>query len=340
MLWEKVHIESLAYDLSDRVVTSAEIEEQVAGTLDRLGVARGSLERIAGVKARRWYDPELPPSVAATRAARRALSQAGIEPSDLDILINASITNDYDEPATATLIGGNLGVPHSCFTYDTTHACLGFVTAMVQAANFIELGQARHVLVVSGENPVSPLMTDIETLKNSEVTEAQFRNIFATLTLGSGAAAMVLSAADVSRTTHRLKGAVLRSANEHNQLCTATFGGGMRADTKGLLVHGAGLLIEAFPSAATEFGWEQNDDIDQFICHQVSFAHFQRVLETLGQDLDKVYLTLPYLGNTASASIPLTLAKAVEDGTVTEGDELCFYGAGSGLGAIIMSVRW
>ncbi len=339
MRWEKVCIESLGTDLPERVVTSEEIEAMFPETLQKLGVEPGSLVRIAGVKERRWFDPKELPSTIATRAAWKALNKAGITPDDIDLIINTSIVSDYDEPATATFVGGNLGVPHTCHTYDTSHACLGFVAGMVQAANSIELGQARYVLVVSGENPVHTMLRDIETLKKGEVDMHEFRQIFATLTLGSGGVAMVMSHKDVSRTQHLVRGAITRTATEHNQLCVASFDGGMRADTKGLLVHGAALVVEAWEPALREFGWEKGD-IDHFVCHQVSLAHFQRVFEAVGEPLEKAVLTLPFHGNCASASLPLSLAWGEEQGRFDKGDQLCFYAAGSGLGVIIMDVVW
>lgn len=339
MRWEKVCIESLGMDLPERVVTSEEIEDMFPETLQELGVERGSLERIAGVKERRWFDPQELPSDIGTRAALIAMEKAGITADDLDLIVNTSIVTDYDEPATAAVIGGKLGVPHTCHAYDTSHACLGFVAGMVQAANSIELGQARYVLVVSGENPVHTMMRDIETLKKGGVDVHTFRQIFATLTLGSGGVAMIMCDKSVSKSQHKVKGAITRTACEHNQLCTASFDKGMRADTKGLLVHGAALVVESWQPALDEFGWT-NDDIDHFICHQVSLAHFQYVFEGCGTDLSKAVLTLPFHGNCASASLPISLAWAEEQGRFSKGDNLAFYAAGSGLGTIIMSVEW
>ncbi|MBN2800409.1 MAG: 3-oxoacyl-ACP synthase III [Deltaproteobacteria bacterium] len=339
MLWENVAIESVDIDLPDKVVTSEQLENALSATMERFGMEKGLLERISGIKERRWYDSLELPSAIATRAAERALDRAGISAGQVDMLINGSVTRDYDEPATATIVGGNLGVKHHCFTMDISHACLGFVTAMTQAANAIELGQANHVLVTSGENAVRSLMVDINRLKAPDCHINTFRRAFATLTIGTGGAAMVLSRREHSKSGHRLKGALGVSANEHNQLCVGTWTGGMQADTAGLLEHGTGLLIESYPKAAAMFGWEDGD-IDQFISHQVSNAHFERVFNALGQPLDRNFRTLSYLGNVASASIPITLVEAERAGKVKSGDQLCFYGAGSGLGAMIMNVGW
>ncbi len=339
MLWENVAIEALEIDLPDKVVTSAQLEETLAHTMERFGMEKGLLERISGIQERRWYEPLEFPSAIATRAAQRALAAAGISAGQVDLLINGSVTRDYDEPATATIVGGNLGVGHHCFTLDISHACLGFVTAMTQAANAIELGQADYALVTSGENAVRSLMVDINRLKAPDCPINAFRRAFATLTIGTGGAAMVLSRRNLSKSGHILKGALGVSANEHNQLCVGTWEGGMQADTAGLLEHGTALLIEAYPKAAKIFGW-QDGDIDQFISHQVSNAHFKRVFDALGQPLDRNFRTLTYLGNIASASIPITLYEAVRAGKVKSGDQLCFYGAGSGLGAMIMNVVW
>ncbi len=354
MLWHKVFIESTAYDLPDKSVSSAEIEEMFQDTLDRLGVPPGRLEAISGVKARRWYEPGERPSDIGTRAGFRALEKAGVEAADVDLLINASITRDFTEPATAAVVGGNLGVGHKCLTYDITHACMGFITAMVAAANAIELGQVKYALIVSGENPAMDrswvpgenpavqkpwMQSTIDALSDQDSPVEMFRTRFASLTLGCGGVAVVMTHEDLSKSGHKLRGATQRSAVEHNKLCIASDTGAMQTDTAGLLQFGTQILIDGFPEAAEEFGWH-NGNIDHFICHQVSLAHFQRVFSALDLDLSKAVMTLPYLGNCASAALPITLAIADEDGTLKEGDELCFFAAGSGLGSMLLSATW
>jgi len=356
MLWDKVCIESTAYDLPERRVTSVEIEEMFRGTLERFGLEPGRLESISGVKARRWYEPNERPSAIASRAGSRALERAGIRADQLDLLINASVTRDYTEPATAAIVGGNLDVAHRCLTYDITHACMGFITAMTSAANAIELGQVEYALITAGENPAMDrswlpgddptthrpwMATTIKRLAGDNMTPEEFRTQFASLTLGCAGVAVVMCREDLAKNGHQFRGAVARSATEHNTLCLASETGEMRTDTAGLLQHGAAILIDTFPKAAKEFGWVEGDhSIDRYICHQASMAHFQRVFTGLDLDMGKIKITLHELGNCAAAALPITLAIADDDGTLKSGDEICFFAAGSGLGAMLASARW
>lgn len=338
MRWQNVHIEAIGHDLPPEVLTSDAIEELLADSMTRLKIPRGRLAGLTGIGERRMYSNDEKPSDIATRAARVALERAGIEPGDLDLLINTSIIRDWDEPGTASFVGGNLGVPHSCDCFDVSHACLGFVTGMVQAANAIELGQARYVLVVSGENFAPGMRNTMDIMASPDCDQRTFFENFATLTLGNCGVAFVLSHRDVSQTTHRITAAVARSATEHNMLCVANRLQ-MHADPVGLKVHGINLVEETWPHFLEASGWEKHQ-VDHFICHQVGTRHITEALERMEVAVDRGYLTVTYLGNCGSAAVPVTMAEAVEAGVVKPGHKLCFNAVGSGLGTIQLGIEW
>jgi 3-oxoacyl-[acyl-carrier-protein] synthase III len=338
MRWQNVHIEGIGHDLPDEVLTSAAIEERLADTMARLKIPHGRLEDLTGVRERRMYANEEKPSDIATRAAQRALEQAGIAPGDLDLLINCSIIRDWDEPGTASFVGGNLGVPHSCDCFDVSHACLGFVTGMVQAANAIELGQARYALVVSGENFAPGMRNTMDIMAAPDCDQKTFFENFATLTLGNCGVAFILSHKDVSRTTHRVTAARALSATEHNRLCVANRMQ-MHADPVGLKVHGLNLVDETWPHFLEASGWDKGE-IDHFICHQVGTRHISEALERMGVEVPRGFLTVTYLGNCGSAAVPVTMAEALEAEIVKPGHKICFNAVGSGLGTIQLGVEW
>jgi 3-oxoacyl-[acyl-carrier-protein] synthase-3 len=338
MRWQNVHIESIGHVLPETVLTSDEIERQLAPTMARLGIPPGRVRALTGIEERRVWDVKVPAADIGTAAARAALERAGIEADDLDMLVSCSIIRDYIEPGTASFIGGMLGIGHHCDTFDVSHACLGFVAGLVQAANAIELGQARYVLVVSGENFGAGIRNTLDLLSRDDCDQATFFENFATLTLGCGAVAFVLSHKDVSKTEHRITSGVARSATEHNRLCVAS-NVQMSADAQGLRVHGLDLVVETWPHFLEASGW-RGQDIDHMICHQVGIRHIQEGLTRMGLDPARGYLTVPYLGNCGSAALPITLAEAVEAGAVKPGQKLCFYGVGSGLGCTLMAVEW
>jgi 3-oxoacyl-[acyl-carrier-protein] synthase III len=338
MRWRNVHIEGIGHDLPAEVLTSDAIEEMLSGTMDRLKIPRGRLAGLTGIHERRMYANEEQPSDIATRAAKRALEKAGIRPEDLDLIINCSIIRDFDEPGTASFVGGNLGVPHRCDCFDISHACLGFVTGLVQASNAIELGQARYALVVTGENFAPGIRNTLEIMGSADCDQRTFFANFATLTLGNCGVAFVLSHKDVSRTSHRVLSGVAMSATEHNRLCVANRLQ-MTADPVGLKVHGLNLVDETWPHFLEASGWDK-DDIEHFICHQVGVRHITEALERMGVEVPRGFLTASYLGNCGSAAVPVTMAEALEAGVVKQGEKICFNGVGSGLGTIMLGVEW
>ncbi len=338
MRFRNTAINSIGYVLPPHVVTSAQLEDAIRPTLDRLGLPPGQLEKLSGVKERRWWEPGTQPSTVAAMAGEKALENAGLHKNQINALINTSVCRDYLEPATASMVSGKMGLARHTFCYDIANACLGFLNGIVSAAQMIELGQAEHVLVVDGESSREPVTATLHRLASPLATGDTFRDNFATLTLGSGAVAAVVSRKDLCREPHEVRGAVMRSATEFNQLCLGNHTE-MKADPHGLLVHGVGLAVETWPHATAEFEWKPGG-IDEFVCHQVSLSHFTHTFERLELPLEKALLTFPFLGNVGPASLPLTLALGEAQGRIRSGQELCLFGVGSGLGCIVMAVRW
>jgi len=338
MRWNNVCIESIGHVLPARAVTSAELEQAFAPTLRRLGMPAGQLEALSGVKERRWFDPETRPSVVAAMAAEKAMAKANVGPQDIGLLVHTGVSRDYLEPATAAMIGGHLGLPHGCFAFDVTNACLGFLNGLIVAANAIEQGQADVALVTCAEIVREGVSATLARLADPSATIDTFRDNFAALTLGEGAAAVVLTSSARSTTQHALHGGVTRSATEHNTLCLGTHME-MRANAHGLLIHGIDLAVETWPAAAEACGWAPGD-IDEFVCHQVSMAHFTHAFSRLDLPLERALLTFPFLGNVGPTSLPLTLALGEAQGRIVPGKELCLYAVGSGLGCIILGVHW
>lgn len=339
MRYRNVCIEAVGYVLPQNVVTSDQLEDAFAGTLERLGLPRGQVEKLSGVRERRYWDEGTQPSVVSAMAAERALAKAGIAAADVQAIVNTSVSRDYLEPATSAMVAGHLGAGRHVVQFDVTNACVGFLNGLHLLANMIELGQVDNGVVVCAETVTEGVRATLQRLAAPQATIQDFRDNFATLTLGCGAVAFVLTRRDRSRGGHTLNGAVIRNAPEHNALCLGQLNE-MRADAHGLLVHGVGLAVETWPHAVRELGWQRPDDIDVIVAHQVSLAHFQGVLSRIEQPLDKALLTLPYLGNCGPASLPLTLALGEAQGNIRKGQELCLYAVGSGLSCMIMGVTW
>lgn len=338
MRYQHVAIEGIAHVLPPHTITSADLEGRLTGMMRKLGFPPGTIEKLTGVRERRWWDPGVKCSQGAALAAHRVLEKCGVRPDQVQALVNGSVSRDYLEPATATLVAGQLGLGPGCMNFDVTNACLGFLNGMVAVANMIELGQIDTGLVVASEVTREGIEHTLARLDGAEVTSDDFRNNFASLTLGSAAVACVLRRAEKSRSPHRLTGGVWKADTTHNDLCVASHLE-MRADAHGLLVHGVDCAVGTWPLAVQEFGWEQSPP-DEIIFHQVGLTHFVKTFERLDLPLDKALVTFPYLGNTGPVSVPVTLAVGEAQGRIQQGQTVALFGVGSGLGSLILEVKW
>ena len=325
---------SLATTIAPRVTTSEEIDSRLAPVLKRLKLPKGLLQRVAGVYERRnWAEGETFDD-AAISAGQRALAQAGIKPGQIGLLINTSVTRRNLEPSVAVKIHHGLGLPSSATNFDIANACLGFVNGMNLAGQLIDSGSIDYAIIVDGEDADVIQHNTIERLLKSEMGRDDFMSEFASLTLGSGAAAAVLGRADRHPEGHRLLGGVTRAATEFNELCVGSVDG-MFTNAKELLRGGMGLVVAAWKEAKADWNWAS---MDRYILHQVSSVHTDAIVKATGMDKSRVPLTYPKLGNVGPASIPITLSQEAEH--LKKGDRVLLMGVGSGLNTAMMEIAW
>jgi len=339
MLFENVMIESVEYVLGPHRVSSTDLEEQISETLARLGIRPGVLEVISGIRERRFWDLGTKPSEIATQAALKAIEIAGIDPQEIGCMINTSVMKDYIEPSVASLVHGNLKLSSSCINYDIGNACLGFVNGILNVGMMIESKAIKYGLVVAGEAGRELIEATIQRLQKNDITKEVFMEHLATLTLGEGAVAMVLSHKDVSRTGHKINGAVSLAATEHNRLCVAKpeF---MKANPSKLMSAGVKLIAKTWQLASKTLEHWTDDQIELYAPHQVSSHNTTAVIKAIGATKTKFKLTFPMHGNTGPVGLPTALAMASEEGEITGGDHICLLGIGSGLNCTLMSVNW
>jgi len=316
------------------VVTSAEFDARIAASFTRTGVPAGMLTRLAGIVERRWWPEGTSFVDGAIEAGAKAISEAGVDPNRIGLLLNTSVSRDHLEPSVAVRVHHELGMPSSCLNFDITNACLGFVNGMQLAATMIDAGQIDYALIVDGEGSRTPQERTLERLESSEATADDLIGEFATLTLGSGAAAMVLGRASEHPEGHRLVGGASRAATEHHGLCVGDFEK-MSTDTKGLLTAGMQLAGDLWRDAAADFDWT---DMDCYVVHQVSQVHTAKTAESLDLPMERIPLTFPTLGNVGPAAVAITLAKQVEE--LQSGDRVLMMGIGSGLNMTCLELRW
>ena len=338
MKFKNVVIQSLtAIDPPIRV-TSIEIEKQLKATFDRLGIRDNLLEEVSGIGARRFWEKGTMPSDAATLAAEKVLDDAGIDRGKIGVIINTSVCRDYLEPSTACIVHGNLGLSENCLNFDVGNACLAFLNGMDIASRMIERAEIEYALIVDGESSRPITEATVKRLLEPGVSDDQFRAEFASLTLGSGAAAMILARKELAPQGHPYLGSVSRSATEFNKLCHGQMDR-MVTDTRILLSEGLKLASKTFQAAKIAFGWVASE-LDQFVIHQVSKVHTDSLVKLLGLDPDKVHAIYPEMGNIGPASVPIVLAKAVELGKIRRGDRVALLGIGSGLNCSMAEIVW
>ncbi len=344
MKYSRVCLQSFGYELPPIERTSAELEERLAPVYSRLKLPEGRLELMTGIKSRRFWNPGTRPSQGAVLAGEKALESSGIARENIGCLLFTSVSRDMMEPATAAFVHRSLGLAPECQIFDISNACLGFLNGMIALANMIELGQVKSGLVVAGETAEGLLeSTLVHMLTDLSLTRKSIKPLFASLTIGSGAVALVMTDKDDHDSGHYLVGGSYRAHTDHNDLCQ----GGQNAEQGTLMSTDSELLLEKGVETAAlcwqvfrqELAWDP-ETIDRFFCHQVGRAHAQLLFERLQLDERKNFETLPLLGNVGSVSAPITMAMGIEQGALQPGQRGAVLGIGSGINSLMLGIDW
>jgi 3-oxoacyl-[acyl-carrier-protein] synthase-3 len=348
MRYRNVCLEAFAYTLPEEIVTSAQIEEMLTPVYSRLRLPAGRLELITGIAQRRFWAPGTLPSEKSVLTAEKALHLARLDRNLVGALVHGSVCRDFLEPSTASGVHRRLGLPAQCMVYDVSNACVGLMNGVVQIANMIELRQIRAGLVVGTESARPVVENTIRYLNEAtSITRSEAKRALASLTLGSGSAAILLVDRQLSRTGNRLLGGVAWTRSEASDLCysghDASIADGGRTlmwtDSDALMRQGVQAGKEVFPGFLEATGWVP-DEIHRTFCHQVGRAHRKLLFETLELDVAIDYPTVEFLGNTGSVALPITAALGFETGFARSGDHVALWGVGSGINVVALGVDW
>jgi acyl-CoA:acyl-CoA alkyltransferase len=325
-------------------LSSDAIEQRLQPLYERLKLPAGRLELMTGIKTRRLWQPGTRPSSGAAAAGALAIARAGVPVADLECLLFTSVSRDMMEPATASFVHRTLGLPPACLLFDISNACLGFLDGMIMLANMIELGQVKAGLLVAGETAEDLIESTLNhLLAATSLTRKSIKPLFASLTIGSGAVALVMTSREYQDTGHYLRGGACRANTAHNDLCqggqNAEQGTLMSTDSEQLLEKGIETAAACWQAFAAELGWSK-ETIDRFFCHQVGKAHAQLLFETLDLDPAKNFETLPILGNVGSVSAPITMALGIEQQALVPGQRAAILGIGSGINSLMLGIDW
>jgi len=300
--------------LPERVVTNQELEAMV-DTSDTW------IQERTGIKRRHIAADQEKTSDMAVAAAGKAIEAAGIEVSDIDLIIVATTTPDKVFPSTACIVQRRLGLK-KIPAFDVHAACSGFIYALDVATRFITTGGARNALVIGAETYSRILdWTDRATC----------------VLFGDGAGAVVLRAAGEAGvlSTH------IHSDGEYEELLHVP--AGISSGYENVQKEAAFIQMkgnEVFRKAVATLGSiaretlagnnVRKEDIDWLVPHQANLRIISAAAKKLGLPMDRVIVTVDEHANTSSASIPLALDVAIRDGRIKRGDLLLFEAFGAG----------
>ncbi|NRB38832.1 MAG: 3-oxoacyl-ACP synthase III [Pseudomonadales bacterium] len=347
MKYTRVFIDDISYELAPREISSDWLEQRLSPVYQSLRIPKGQLKIFTGIETRRWWPDGFRYSDGAIMAAKKSLAKTGMKMQDIGAVIYTSVSRESYEPATACRVAFELGANSDTVIHDISNACLGVLNGIVDIANRIELGQIRAGMVVSCESAEGIVETIMQDLLNNPTMKG-YSDALATLTLGSGAIALIITDGSFNQASgHKLLTVSSRSSAEDYDVCRCwmeedspgLYRAKMYTDAVTMLKRGLILGLETWHQFLQASGWNK-DDIDKLICHQVGSVNRRQVLKILGIAEEKDFITYPSLGNVGTVSLPITAAMAYEQGELVKGDKVAFMGIGSGLNCSIMAVEW
>lgn len=310
--------------LPAETLTNAELAKQVDTSDDWIA-------QRTGIRERHLAAPGEMTSDLAIAAAKLALEEAGVDASELDLIVVATSTPDNTFPATATTVQAGLGITQG-FAFDVQAVCSGFVYALAVADKFLISGQYKKALVIGAE-------TFSRILDWTDRTTC--------VLFGDGAGAIVLEGVPTGETEGRgVLTTHLRSDGRHKSKLFVDGGpsstgtvGHLRMEGREVFRHAVGMITDVIHDAFKATG-ESADSIDWFVPHQANKRIIDASAQKLGIAPHKVVMTVERHGNTSAASIPLALAEARKDGRIKTGDLVLLEAMGGGFTWGSALVRW
>jgi 3-oxoacyl-[acyl-carrier-protein] synthase III len=310
------------------VLTNQDLEKMVETSNQWIVDRTGILERHIAA-------PEVATSDMAAAAARIALAQRGIDPTEVDCIIVCTVTPDMLFPATACLVQNCIGA-HGAWGFDLVAACAGFIYGLTTAANFVMAGTHKKILVI-GADTMSRILdyTDRSTC----------------ILFGDAAGAMLIEPADDGEGFIGFKNEIDGSGGDYLKMPA---GGSRMPSTKesveqrmhfvkqdgGQVFKYAVRKMEELCTRLLDRHKLTPQDVKLLIPHQANRRIIMGVAERLGMDLENVVINIDRFGNTTGATIPLATRDAVESGRLKKGDLVLFAAVGAGLTAGVNLWRW
>ncbi len=330
---KNAEIIGLGHYVPERVVTNSDLEKMMDTTNEWI------IER-TGIEERRWFDPEKDTvSNMAKRATEMAAKDAGIEISEIEFIVFATITPDYFFPGSGVLLQRELGL-QGIGALDIRNACSGFIYALSVADQYIRSGMYKTILVVGAEIQSSALDKSDEGRSSSVI-------------FADGAGAAVVRATDKSKgvlSTHlhadgdyaeelyvKDPGSSRKVRLSKEMLDGKSFNLTMNGNT--VFKHAVSRFAEVINESLEKNG-RSVDDIDLLVPHQANLRISNFVQKHFRLSDDKVFNNIMHYGNTTAASIPIALSEAKQKGLLKEGMTICLAAFGSGFTWASALIDW
>ncbi len=319
----------------DRIVTNSDLEEMM-DTTDEWIVER------TGVQERRWFEAGKDTvSNMGTRAAQRALENAGIEASELDFIVFATLSPEYYFPGCGVLVQDQLDLD-TIGALDVRNQCSGFIYGLSVADQFIKTGMYKTILIIGSEI-------------QSNIMDKSSNGRAIAVIFGDGAGAVVLQATEEEKgilSTHMHSQGkyaseltVKEPSTRHKEQILKRLIDGAKADIypymngKFIFKHAVERFSEVINEALDQNGLKPSD-LDMLIPHQANLRISQYIQRELGLADDKIWNNIQKYGNTTGASIPIALDEAQRAGKINDDDLVCLASFGSGLTWASALIRW
>lgn len=315
--------------LPPKILTNQDLEK-IVETTDEWIVTR------TGIRERHVASPGTFTSDLAVEASKIALQRAGLKPTDLDLIILATITPDMPTPSTACLVQSKLGAPQAA-AFDISAACSGFVYGLAIAKAFVESGAYQRVLLIGAEK----LTTFID-----------WKDRGTCVLFGDGAGAVVIGS--VPEGKHEILSSYMAANGSQADLLKIPAGGCKLPSSKETIEQSLHTLKmegkEIFKIAvkvmtdatleACKLAGITLDQVSLVIPHQANIRIIQAIQDRLGVPSEKIFVNLDKVGNTSAASVAIALDDALRAGRIKEGQYVAFVAFGAGTTLASSVVKW
>lgn len=288
-----------------------------------------------GIRERHIIENDVPLYVLAAEASNKAISDAGLNALDIELIIATTVTPDYLTPSLSCLVQKEIGAKNAA-AFDLGAACTGFIYAIQTARQFIENGVYKNILIISAE----------ALSRATDFTDRKTCVLF-----GDGAGAVILSRVDGNT---GVGSAFIGACGEDGSVLTMPC---LYATEEDLSLRNEGkkqviwmdgsevftfasrIMCEATKNVLDDAGLTINE-IKYIFPHQANMRILQNAAKRLDIQMDKIYSNLEYTGNISSASIPVCLDEAAKKGLLNKGDKVVIVAFGGGLTYGAALIQW